>query len=220
MTAYISEHIEYKQEERIRLGMMSSHRWRMDPKVLLFSMARYKFVAKMLSGKKDILEIGCGDGWGSQLVLPEVGAMRCIDIDPLLIEECRSLNRSDDIHFEVHDMLRSPLSPLSDAAFLLDVLEHIERSDEDLFMRHVAASIKPDGACLVGIPSIESQRYASKPSRTTHVNCKSGYELKALLEKSFANVFMFSMNDELVHTGFSPMAHYLFGLCAGVRPID
>jgi hypothetical protein len=24
---------------------------------------------------------------------------------------------------------------------------------------------------------------------------------------------MFSMNDEVVHTGFHPMAHYLFALC-------
>ena len=29
----------------------------------------------------------------------------------------------------------------------------------------------------------------------------------------FRNVFIFSMNDEVVHTGFYPMAHYLFALC-------
>jgi hypothetical protein len=28
---------------------------------------------------------------------------------------------------------------------------------------------------------------------------------------------MFSMNDEVVHTGFSPMAHYLFALCGQPR---
>ena len=28
---------------------------------------------------------------------------------------------------------------------------------------------------------------------------------------------MFSMNDEVVHTGFSDMAHYLFGIDIGVR---
>ncbi len=33
-------------------------------------------------------------------------------------------------------------------------------------------------------------------------------------------VFLFSMNDEVVHTGFSKMAHYLLALCVtpkGVR---
>ena len=29
--------------------------------------------------------------------------------------------------------------------------------------------------------------------------------------------FIFSMNDEIVHTGFYPMAHYLFGIGIGVR---
>ena len=28
---------------------------------------------------------------------------------------------------------------------------------------------------------------------------------------------MFSMNDEVVHTGFSPMAHYLFALCSSAE---
>ena len=36
-----------------------------------------------------------------------------------------------------------------------------------------------------------------------------------LLEGHFDNVFLFSMNDEVVHTGFHPLAHYLFAVCAG-----
>ena len=34
----------------------------------------------------------------------------------------------------------------------------------------------------------------------------------------FHNVFIFSMNDEVVHTGFAPMPHYYFALCCGRRP--
>jgi hypothetical protein len=40
-------------------------------------------------------------------------------------------------------------------------------------------------------------------------------ELKKTMQRHFHNVFMFSMNDEVVHTGFHPMAHYLFAVCAG-----
>ena len=35
----------------------------------------------------------------------------------------------------------------------------------------------------------------------------------------FHDVFMFSMNDEVVHTGFHAMAHYLFALCVGKREL-
>lgn len=214
---YISEHIEYKDEERIRLGMMSSHRWRMDPKVLLFSMARYKFIAKMLAGKQDVLEVGCGDGWGTNIVIREVGSIHCVDMDPVLVKECEEMKTDERITFGLHDLRKSPVTPARDAVYLLDVLEHLEKEDEDIFLRNIARSTTPDGVCIVGIPSLESQEYASKPSRATHVNCKSGNDLKQTLEKYFKNVFLFGMNDEVVHTGFTKMSHYLLCLCVGVK---
>jgi hypothetical protein len=105
-----------------RFGLMSSESWRKDPKHLIFTLARYKFVSKMLAGR--------------------------------------------------------------------------ER-----------------GVAIIGMPSLESQPYASEQSRLGHVNCKSAPDLKALMEDFFHNVFMFSMNDEVVHTGFHKMAHYIFALC-------
>jgi hypothetical protein len=49
------------------------------------------------------------------------------------------------------------------------------------------------------------------------VNCKTAKDLRQLMQKFFHNVFIFSMNDEVVHTGFHPMAHYLFAVCCHVR---
>jgi len=86
------------------LGLMVNQSWNQDPKRTLFTLARYKFVARMLSGSGSVLEVGCADAFGTRLV----------------------------------------------------------------------------------------QRY-------------------------FDNVFIFSMNDETIHTGFYPMAHYLLALCCGVK---
>lgn len=77
----------------------------------------------------------------------------------------------------------------------------------------MTAPLVPEGVCIIGSPSIQSQAYASPPSKAGHVNCKSGPELKATMQRFFHNVFIFSMNDEVVHTGFYPMAHYLWALC-------
>ena len=77
--------------------------------------------------------------------------------------------------------------------------------------------LSDDGVVILGMPSIESQTYASPASKDGHVNCKTGKDLKSLLEKYFHNVFLFSMNDEIVHTGFEKMAHYLLVLCCGVK---
>ena len=67
------------------------------------------------------------------------------------------------------------------------------------------------------MPSLESQAYASPQSKAGHVNCKSGEALKKTMECHFHTVFVFSMNDEVVHTGFHKLAHYLFALCVGKR---
>ena len=63
--------------------------------------------------------------------------------------------------------------------------------------------------------SLESQLHASQASKEGHVNCKSGPELQATLSRYFANVVVFSMNDEVIHTGYQKMSHYLMALCFG-----
>ena len=62
------------------------------------------------------------------------------------------------------------------------------------------------------MPTLESQKYASKGSKLGHINCKSKKELKKTLSKFFNNVYMFSMNDEVLHTGYDKMSHYIFAL--------
>src|SRR5262249_30224464 len=99
----------------------------------------------------------------------------------------------------------------------LDVLEHIAAPDEETYVINLCRSLTGDGVLIIGSPSVESQLYASPLSKAGHVNCKSGKDLKDLLDQYFERVFIFSMNDEVVHTGFYPMAHYLFAICAGAR---
>ena len=107
--------------------------------------------------------------------------------------------------------------PPFDAVYSLDVLEHIAAADEHRFMTNIADSLVSDGVLMIGTPSVQSQAYASPLSKAGHVNCKDHMQLKALMLRYFDNAFIFSMNDELVHTGFYPMAHYLFAVCAGRR---
>jgi hypothetical protein len=38
-----------------------------------------------------------------------------------------------------------------------------------------------------------------------------------LLQEFFHNVFIFCMNDEVLHTGFHKMAHYIFALGCTLR---
>ena len=94
----------------------------------------------------------------------------------------------------------------------LDVLEHIEPAKEHVFLTNMVKSLSAHGIAVLGMPSLESQAYASPNSKAGHVNCKSLPDFKATMEKYFHTVLMFCMNDEVVHTGYHKMAHYLFAV--------
>jgi len=201
------------------LGLMTNQAWHDDPKRLTFTFSRYKFVAKMLSGIGRVLEVGCGDGFISRVVRQEVGELIAVDFDPVFIEDAQR-RMADKWRFEVrvHDILSSPVTPGDfDAAYSLDVMEHILPADEEAYLANIAASLKPQGVFIAGMPSLESQAFASQQSREGHVNCKTAPDLKAALGRHFHNVFSFSMNDEMVHTGYHKMAHYIFAMGVGVR---
>jgi 2-polyprenyl-3-methyl-5-hydroxy-6-metoxy-1,4-benzoquinol methylase len=201
-----------------RLGLVTNQVWHDDPRRLLFVLARYKFVSKMLSGKQKVLEVGCGDAFGTRIVLQEVGEICAVDFDPVFVRDVQErMEEKWKFECKVHDMLAGPIDAGFDAAYSLDVLEHIPAEHEDTFVSHLARSLSEDGVLLIGTPSLQSQTYASPPSKEGHINCKDEPELKRLLLRHFKNTFVFSMNDEVVHTGFYPMAHYLFALCVGPR---
>lgn len=206
------------QRGEISLGLLKSREWLEDPRRFVFSLARYKFVAKMLSGRTNVIEIGCGDAFAAPLVMQEVKRLTVSDFDEEFIKDALK-RRTPEYPYEaiVHNFLEGPITGRFDAAYSLDVLEHIEAKNEGRFLRGIAQCLTEDAVMIVGMPSAESQVYASKGSKLGHVNCKSGPELKMLMQNYFRSVFMFSMNDELVHTGYHKMAHYIMALCAHPR---
>lgn len=200
------------------LGLMTSWAWQDDPKRLAFTLARYKFVAKMLANSNSVLEVGCSDAFASRIVRQEVQSLTAIDFDKSFIEDARSRNNSRwPIDFQIHDMLKGPVSGTFDGVYSLDVLEHIKQEDEATFLSNAVSPLIDQGVAVIGMPSLNSQPYASAQSKLGHINCKQQGEFRDLMLKFFHNVFMFSMNDEVVHTGYHAMAHYHLALCCGKR---
>lgn len=201
-----------------RFGLMANESWNQDPRRTVFTLARYKFVLKMLAGRKKVLEVGCADAFGTRIVQQTVGSVTAVDFDPVFVADAQErMNPHWPFEVFVHDMLAGPVPGRFDALYALDVLEHIAPEQEDLFLRNAVAALEPTGVAIFGMPSLESQAYASPQSKAGHVNCKTGEGLKETLEKYFHTVFVFSMNDEVVHTGYFRMANYVIGLCSHLR---
>jgi 2-polyprenyl-3-methyl-5-hydroxy-6-metoxy-1,4-benzoquinol methylase len=164
--------------------------------------------------------VGCADAFGTRIVQQSVGKVTATDFDPVFIADVKErMNPHWPFEIFVHDILAGPVAGRFDAAYALDVLEHIPEQDEDRLIGNVLASLTETGVAIFGMPSLESQSHASPQSKAGHVNCKSGDALKRTLERHFHTVFVFSMNDEVVHTGFYPMAHYLIGVACHRRDL-
>lgn len=203
------------------LGPYTSHIWRNDPKHLSFLFSRYKFCAKLLTGKKEVLEVGCGDACGTPLVAQVVEKVNCVDWEPLLMDDNRErLKDFKNIHFSLLDITERPFNHECDAVFSLDVIEHIKPELEHNFFENVCKSLKGNGICMIGTPNIEAQKYATAASQEGHINLKSYTDFQKILSKYFENGFIFSMNDEVVHTGFYPMAQYLIAVGIGPKNMN
>src|SRR4051794_16658494 len=128
------------------LGLMTNQVWEDDPRRLTFLLARYKFVSKMLSGKKFVGELGCGDGFGTRIVMQTVDKVVAYDFDPIFVEDIRQ-RRSGRWPLEAlyHDILEAKLPNQHDAIYSLDVIEHIPLSAEHLYLKHLRDSLTEDG---------------------------------------------------------------------------
>lgn len=213
---------DFKQLGPATFGPWTSHIWRQDPRHMCFLLSRYKFVAKMLRGKDAVLEVGCGDAVGTPIVLQAVGRVHGVDFEPLVLMDAMERYRREGIErasFSVHDVTSGPPPGRFDAAFSLDVIEHVPPGMEDIFIDNICAALGEHAVFVVGTPNVTANEYASPASKAGHINLKSAESLHGVLARRFHNVFDFGMNDEVVHTGYASMAHYLFAVGVGLKSV-
>jgi SAM-dependent methyltransferase len=121
----------------------------------------YSFAARYCAGK-DVLDAGCGTGYGSSDLLA-AGAKSVIgvDLDSRSIRFARRRYRDPRLTFHLSDLekLSVPCSRV-DVIVSSNALEHLD--EPQLFLRHAARLLAPDGVLLVAVPPIrdESERRA------------------------------------------------------------
>ena len=205
--------------EEILLGAPSSYSLTHDPKHLAFVLTRYKFCAKMLEGKNTVLELGCGDGIGLSIIAQVAKHVYCVDWEKRSLESIRRrlFKYIKNVTLIQCDPTEEELNIKVDAAFSIDFLEHINPRKETRLLKNVVNCLPHNGVFITGTPNITAKKYASPCSAVQHINLKSMQSLRELMERYFENVFMFGMNDEVLHTGYAPMCHYLWSVAAGLK---
>jgi 2-polyprenyl-3-methyl-5-hydroxy-6-metoxy-1,4-benzoquinol methylase len=206
----------YMGKKRVVLGPHYSYILRNLPRRLVFILSHYKFASKLIGENKYVLEIGCSEGFGTVILAEGARKVVGIDIDKDAIKEARRSFGSKKIIFKNIDFLKRKVGTF-DAVVAFDVVEHIYPEHEKNFLKSVCRNLTKHGICIIGTPNKTAQQYASPTSKISHVNLYTWDRLRDAVARYFHQVFIFSANDEVVHTGFYPMAHYL--IAVGVEKI-
>lgn len=206
----VSESI--KNQKPIQLGRYTSYWFHRTPRRMLHCLSYYKFAAKMIGKNKKVLDVGCNEGLGTYVIAKECGFAKGIDFDQEAIHTAQQNFSEENLQFEESDVFSLPPTNQWDAVIHFDVIEHIFPERVDLFWKATSSQVSPTGLVIVGTPSLISQQFASEVSKKGHVNVYAADRLEAEMRKFFSHVFLFSAHDEVVHTGYLPLAHYLIAV--------
>ena len=185
-----------------------------NPLMAAVTLARYKFVAKMLSPNDVVLDLGCGNGYASHFFSKHAREVVGVDLYAD-VPAAKARFGSANLNFIRADILQ----PSSEVTSLrptvvtsIDVIEHFYREDGEQIIDRYASMLPRGGMMIMGTPSKFSQQYRSQQAKDVHFHEYEPDELREVMAGHFNRTLLFSMNDELVHTGFTKLAWFFFVL--------
>ncbi len=151
--------------------------------------------ARDLAAGKEVLDAGCGEGFGTQLLASSASYVLGIDYSEEAVRKAREEFALPNLEFKRLDVFDLPsLGRSFDLVCNFQVLEHLR---EPLpFLRAVSTALKPGGALLLTTPN----RLTSVSENPYHVKEYTEEELSSLLKEVFTEVRIYGMmGNEKVH---------------------
>ena len=147
---------------------------------------RYHFATRWSAGRR-VLDIACGEGYGSALLARNASHVTGVDVSLEAIEHARqAYGSARNVEFSSGSCTRIPLPDGSvDLVVSFETIEHIEA--QEAFLDEAARVLAPDGVLLVSCPNKEE--YTDKREFNNEYHVKELYrdELDALLRSRFAH---------------------------------
>lgn len=114
---------------------------------------RYAFSCELATGKY-VLDIACGEGYGTNLIAKKASRIVGIDIDEKTIDDAKLKYSNSNIQFKVGNITSIPEKDLSfDLIVCFETIEHIEEYDKSLL--ELKRVLKSNGILLISTPNKE-----------------------------------------------------------------
>jgi ubiquinone/menaquinone biosynthesis C-methylase UbiE len=144
---------------------------------------RYAIAFDYIKDKK-VVDIACGEGYGSFLMSKYAKNFTVIDIDEDTIINANSKYKNNNLSYLQGDVSEIPLqSSTIDAVISFETIEHTTKHDE--IMQEIKRVLKPDGLLIMSSP--DKSNYSEKRGFINKYHVKELYseEFKNLIKKYF-----------------------------------
>ncbi|MBU0504086.1 MAG: methyltransferase domain-containing protein [Candidatus Omnitrophota bacterium] len=152
----------------------------------------YRFARDYALGKT-VLEIGCGEGYGSHYLAEAAQKITAIDYNQEVIKYAREKYAKDNLRFiclDVKDL--NSLGDKFDMICCFQVIEHI--NDPDAFLAAIPALLNNDGIFICSTPNkLDMSPNSPDPVNKFHVKEYLIREFRELLGRHFNKIEMFGL---------------------------
>jgi ubiquinone/menaquinone biosynthesis C-methylase UbiE len=147
---------------------------------------RYHFAARLVAGR-DVLDVACGEGYGSALLARNARRVTGADIAQAAIDHASARYPSiGNLEFRQADCTALPFPDASfDTVVSFETIEHI--TAQERFLDEARRVLRPDGIIVISCPN--KVEYTDKRGVTNEFHVRELYrgELAALLAPRFAH---------------------------------
>jgi len=147
-------------------------------------------IAKDLAKGKSVLDIACGEGYGSNLLALDAHSVTGVDIDAETISKARTKYVASNLNFIQGNLESIPCGDKTfDLVVSFETLEHIEGHEK--MLSEIKRVMKPDGIIIISTPCklyySEQRNYKNK----FHVKELQKEEFQLLMNNYFKHVVYF-----------------------------
>ena len=144
------------------------------------------FLARDLSRGCDVLDIACGEGYGSALLAQVATSVIGVDVSGEAVAYAKATYPGENISFEVGDARKIPLPDASvDRLVSFETLEHFY--DHGTFMAEAARVLRPDGLLIISSPERDIYSPVGSNANPYHARELSRAEFESLLGATFSH---------------------------------
>jgi 2-polyprenyl-3-methyl-5-hydroxy-6-metoxy-1,4-benzoquinol methylase len=161
--------------------------------IYLRHLAAYNLAKNLIGNKKNICDIGCGDGYGAEFLSNSSSKVIGLDIDRKTIINARAKHVKKNCKFLTYGGKKIPFKDnYFDVCISFQVLEHVE--NEAQFLEEVKRILVINGQFMLSTPNGQMRLGKNqKPWNRNHLREYSFISLNSLLKNHFKNFRIYGL---------------------------